>query len=255
MQRTALDSLAPSLLSLLVISGCGAPVDLGSDLLFTAEHESGDLEEWLAGDEGGVTGDADGAVELSSDFAHRGRYSVKLTATSTGDDGPSLFRELAADRAFYSAWYYLPKAYDTVSYWTVQQFESRTSDGDAVSAGLDLRLRTLPGGEVVLYVFHNEPEYLQSPLADPPPYVPVGRWFQIESEFVARTDATGSLRVWLDGELVYTIEGRPTVKSETVHFAPSSLAIDIGPAPVELFVDDVAISRTRVTPDGVLSFD
>ena len=253
MQRTALASLA--LLSLLAVAGCGAPVDLGSDLIFTAEHERGDLAEWLAGEAGGVTGDADGAVALSTDFARRGRYSVKLTATSRGDDGPTLFRELSAERAFYSAWYYLPKAYDTVSYWTIQQFESRASDGDAVSAGLDLRLRTLPGGEVVLYVFHHEREYLQWPLADPPPYVPVGRWFQLESELVARTDATGALRVWLDGELVYAIEGRPTVKSETVRFAPSSLASDIGPAPVELFVDDVAISHTRVTPDGVLSFD
>jgi hypothetical protein len=253
MQRTAFDSLA--LLSLLAVAGCGAPVDLGSDLIFTAEHESGDLEEWLAGEAGGVTGDADGAVALSTDFAHRGGYSVKLTASSTGEDGPTLFRELVADRAFYSAWYYLPKAYDTASYWTVQQFESKTSDGDGVSAGLDLRMRTLPGGEVVLYVFHHEPEYLQSPLSDPPPYVPVGRWFQIESEFVARTDATGSLRVWLDGDLAYAIEGRPTVKSETVHFTCSSVALDFGSTPVELFVDDVAISGTRVTPDGVLSFD
>jgi hypothetical protein len=250
MQRSAL-----ALLALVGTLGCGSPIDLGSDVIWSAQHESGDLEEWRSGESGGVTGDTDGAVALSTDYPHRGRYSVKLTSASMGEDGPTLFHELVADRAFYSAWYYLPEAYDTASYWTVQQFESRTSDGDGVSAGLDLRMRTLPGGEVVLYMFHHEPEYLQSPLADPPPYVPVGRWFQIESEFVARTDATGSLRVWLDGELVYAIEDRPTVKSETVHFACSSVALDFASTPVELFVDDVAISRTRVTPDGVLAFD
>lgn len=247
--------IALVLLALTGTLGCGSPIDLGSDVIFSAQHESGDLEEWLADDTGGVTGDADGAVALSTEYAHRGRYSVKLTSPSRGENGPTLFHELVADRAFYSAWYYLPQAYDGASYFTIQQFESRTSDGEDVSAGLDLRMRTLPGGEVVLYVFHHEPEYLQYPLSDPPPYVPVGRWFHLEAELVARTDATGSLRVWLDGDLVYAIEGRPTVKSQTVHFACSSVALDFGSTPVEVFIDDVAISRTRVTPDGVLTFD
>ena len=107
------------------------------------------------------------------------------------------------------------------------------------------------GGLVLQALFHNE-AYLLAPLSDPPPQVPVGRWFHVEAEFRAASDVTGKMVVWLDGRRVYELTGRPTVAPESLEFMVSSFLLDLDPSPVDLYVDDVVISRSRTTPAGRL---
>jgi hypothetical protein len=199
-----------------------------------------------------VYGDADGALAISNTRAHSGTYSVLLVNPSSGaDEGPGLYRDITADHAYFSVWYYLPQAYETVTSWAIQSYGSvLEGDPPVIAAGIDLRIRRLPGGEIVLYVFSHDQDFLQAPLADPPPFVPVGRWFQIETEL----DTQGSFNVWLDGELAYALRDWP-VPNAHKRFTPCSVGQTIQPSPVELFVDDVAVSVTRVTPNGVLEFE
>lgn len=242
------------------LTACGESVYVGSDIIWSARHESGDLAEWTLGAAGAPDMGADeGTVSAVQDYAHTGRFAAKLskpvdTSSIARGGGPRLVREGLPTEAFYSAWYFVPMAYQTHSYWTIMQFDSPTTMTNVVyDRGIDLQLRSLPDGTLVLQaLFHAEP-YLLAPLSYPIPVVPVGRWFQVEAEFRAAQNTTGKLVVWLDGRRVYDLAGRPTIDPASVRFMVSSLLFDLEPSPVDLYVDDVVISRTRTTPTGQLS--
>ncbi|MEO7038151.1 MAG: hypothetical protein ABI548_29550 [Polyangiaceae bacterium] len=243
-----------ALSALLGTCACGPKLNLGSDVIWATDHESGELNDWYAAPGGGLSPDTSNSTTLIvAGPAHSGKFSLEMTDFAASDtDGPGIYRELIAPpEAYYSAWYYLPRQYQTNSQWTIQQFGSRSdADPTVVSHGHDLNLRTLPGGQVVLYVFSHDPAYLQAPLADPPAFVPVETWFQIETLYRARTDETGLLLVWLDDRLVYDLENRRTTGSDDVLWTLCNIAEDVQPAPPVLDVDDAVISRVRVTRGG-----
>lgn len=241
---------------------CGESVYVGSDIIWSARHESGDLTEWSLGAGGaggaGNLGADEGTLSVERDYAHTGLFGVKLakdvdTSSIARGGGPRLVKTDVPAQAYYSAWYLVPAAYQTRSYWTIMQFDSSAASNAVFDRGVNLQLRSLPEGGLVLQVlFHNE-AYLMAPLANPPPLVPVHRWFHLEVLFRAASDATGKLVVWLDGKRVYDLGGRPTIPPGTLEFMVSSLLFDVEPSPVELYVDDVVISRTRTTPGGKLT--
>jgi len=236
-------------------TGCSPTLDLGSNVLWATDHESGELDDWYAGGKGQLLVDADqkSTVLIADGPAHSGRYSLEFTDLAMSDsEGAGVYRELLSPPdAYYSAWYYLPRLYQTNSQWTIQKFRSRSDlDPTAISHGHDLNLRTLPGGQVVLYVFSHDPAYLQAPLSDPPAFVPVETWFHLETFYSPRTDETGKILVWLDDRLVYDLEGRRTTGSDDVIWNPCNIGEDIQPAPPVLYLDDAAISLVRVTRTG-----
>ncbi len=238
-------------------SGCGPRIDLGSNLIWATDHESGTLDAWSLPPGGGTFQDdaTNDTVSIAQGPAHSGQYSLQLSNGGTSDSaGPAAFRELIEpDELYYSAWYYLPRAYQTNSQWTIQKFRFRSeSDAGALGDGHDLNLRTLPGGEMILYVVSHDPAYLQAPLADPPAFVPTQAWFHVEVRFRARTDETGRVLVWLDDRLVYDLENRRTAGSNDLVWSPCSIGEDVTPSPKVIYVDDVAISRSRVTRSGTL---
>lgn len=238
----------------LVLAGCGPGLDVGSDLLWSTNHETGDLSDWYAAPGGGLLPDmSNSTVEIGLGLAHSGRYSLKFIDLATSDsEGPAIYRALSAPPdLYYSAWYYLPHLYQTNSQWTIQKFRSPSDTTATVDHGHDLNLRTLPGGQVVLYVYSHDPNYLQAPLADPPALVPIETWFQIESFYQPRTDTTGRLSVWLNDRLVYDLRNRTTASSDDVLWTACDIGEDIElagqPVAPELYVDDAAISRVRVS--------
>ena len=155
------------------------------------------------------------------------------------------------EQAYFSAWYYLPLAYQTISYWTIFRFRASSPKNTTTSGlGSDLNLRSLPEGQIVLYVLQQRPDYLQWPIADPAPYVPVGSWFEIEALYRNATDSTGELKVWLDGVLVYDIENRITGLSNDFYWTACNITSSVTPAPVNIYVDDAVISLDRVSVDG-----
>ena len=239
--------------------GCAEPLVLGSDLLWSTDHESAELADWSLEERGGVFPGAEvgSAIEITSEQAQSGRYSVKLTRPAvTTNSGPLLFRELGAEPAYASAWYYLPSAPQTTSYWTIGQIRSQpANDPDASAHGINLNLKILPGGQVVLVIFDNDETQLQAPLADPPPFVALGSWFQLEALYENGGSAPGRITVWLDGKRVYEVATGPLLDTATSYFMPCNVSRNLGESPVAIYVDDAAISLTRVTPQGVLEIE
>jgi hypothetical protein len=106
----------------------------------------------------------------------------------------------------------------------------------------------LPDGGLVLYLFSHDRDELSSPIAVPAPRVPVGRWFHLEVLY--RAGPSGGAVVWLDGVRVYGVSGRSHGNPERVGLALCNLG-QLS-APVDVFVDDVVVSRVRTTPEGSL---
>lgn len=234
---------------------CGTRIDFGSDLLWSARHETGDLSEWSEGDEGGSAADPPTTTAaVTTDFAHSGRYAVKLANSASGTyDAARVWRESVFPlEAYYSAWYYLPGAYETPADWTIMQFRNPSAqDPSSLSEFIDIDLRAVPGGQMILSVYDHRAQYLRSPTPDPAIPVPIGRWFQIEALFRNAGDDSGRLAVWLDGQLDYDIR-RPMGLSSTSYWSPCSSTEDLSPGDSEIYLDDAAVSLVRLTPAGTL---
>ena len=242
--------------------GCGA-LDLGSDVIWSTDFERGDLADWsIPADGGGVftlSSDAEAteaSVQITTEQAHSGRYSAKLASLANLPDpgplqaGAGLYRQAPyPEEAYYSVWYYLPQAYVTTTPWIILKFKGVVNSDAGIVPGyaelLDLSLESLPGGGMTLGLSDARHQYGSSPLPDPVPIVPIGQWFQIESFYRNTTDPSGELAIWLNGTKIYDVV-RPTGPNPMVYFSPCSLVYDLVPPQAVLYVDDVAISYSRI---------
>jgi hypothetical protein len=240
---------------------CNGRLNLGSSLLWSARHETGDLSEWTQGGKGGTAADTpdspDTSLVISTDVAHSGRYSVKLTngAVSMYEDAHLWRVDDYPIAAYYSAWFYLPRAYQTAADWSIVQFQvpsgASSADGGMVGQLLDIDLRSLPGGDLILSVYDHRAAYLRAATPDPAIPVPIGRWFQIEAYYRNADDDTGEAAIWLDGQLNYDLH-RPFGASSSVYWTVSSKTFGLSPAESVIYVDDAAVSLARITPTGEL---
>jgi hypothetical protein len=251
MRRSGTGWYAPWVL--LLHSGCGEGLDLGSYLVWYADHEAGDLSEWEALESGaGPTG----VGESSDEQARSGSYSLRL-ASAAGDDsaiGAGFdFNERA--EAYFSAWFYIPEVHQTDLDWSIFRFWSR-GDGctgpGGLCQGVDVNLRPLPNGDAVVYLFNAEPDVLQTPVSDPPLYVPVARWFHVEVLFRRSTGRDGRVWVWFDGKPLYRFENWRTAESDNLFWSVSNTLAPREGGTSVIYVDDAAISAVPVTPDGQL---
>jgi hypothetical protein len=240
------------------LAGCGDPLYLGSDLIWSARLESGDLAEWSSDAQRFADHPADADnVRVSDARARGGHYALSITRPpSDHEGGPAIGHAAALPKeAYYAAWLYLPDDYPVNTYWAVLELRSlgtAASPDTFPDDGIDIRLRKLPGGQFMLYVFSHDRAFLQPPLVDPPALVAVGQWFHLETFFRLAPDATGALQVWLNGRLVYDLPSRATGSGRRPWFGVSSVSADDGTTSLNLFVDDVTISYSRATPDELL---
>ncbi len=242
---------------------CSNHVNVGSSLLWFAQHETGDFTEWTAGSKGGYSADApDTSVVISTDFAHSGTQSVKLTngapaaqvngAPPPYETGRLWRQDDFPEAAYYSAWYYLPQAYQTTVDWRVMEFQvPDAGDGGTNGFLMDVDLRSLANGDLIIDLFDHRAPYLRSPTAEPALPIPIAQWFQIEVFYRNVGDDTGRFTLWLDGQVNYDIQ-RPFGLSSTVYWSPCSSTEGISPTPSDLYVDDAAVSLVRVGPTGRL---
>jgi hypothetical protein len=238
-------------------SGCGPQLDLGSNLIWTATHESGAFDEWTGDGAGAAQAFPTGnTIEVSPDHAHRGRYAAKLTIDATGttvQETAELYRSgILPQEAYYSAWYYLPRTVDVVGFWVIFKFRIRHTVDDPNSSDelYDLDLTSLSGGEMTVVLYDHRSGLL--PLAVTAPIVPVGTWFQVEAFYRNAPDETGRVTYWLDGQPIADVTGKPAGPNPWVQWEACSVGENLTPNTAILYVDDAAISRRRVGPTGII---
>ncbi|HXJ21381.1 MAG TPA: heparin lyase I family protein [Polyangia bacterium] len=234
---------------------CAPRLDLGSDLLWMARHEGGDLGEWTAGDKGGSWADTpDTSIAVSTEYAHSGRYSVKLSnaAVSSYEEVRLWRTDQFPQAAYYSAWYYLPRAYQTTDDWTIMQLRAPLPDDrTTISQLLDVDLRSLPMGDLILSVYDHRPQYLRAATPDPAVVVPIGSWFQVQAYLDYSSGADGRFALWLNGQPIYDLP-RPFNLAGTVYFSACSVSQALSPTDSAIYLDDAAVSLTPVDPQTTL---
>lgn len=229
---------------------CGETADLGNYVIWSADHETGDISQWQTEDESGAILNA----SVSDEQARSGEYSLKIVSAGPTPNVGAGFDFNAQREAYFSAWFYFPGAFSEIEEWSLMGFASRgegcPGPGDTCP-GVDVKLRSLPSGEMLLYVFNDERDVLQPPLATPPVHVPVKRWFHVEARFKRAIDHSGHFTLWVDGAPEFGFEGWRTSEFDNLFWSVGSPP-ETTEAPV-LYVDDAAITRIAVTPSGSIT--
>lgn len=250
MSRARVVGLALAALSL---EACGAePVNLGEspEILWWTDHETGDLSDWSR-DGGGTWTSGNGTLALVSDPVRSGNYALRSSVNTSNvaqSAGIGLRGALMPNEACYSAWFFAPTALTTTGFWLFFKFRSRqVADQPASDVDIwDLDVVTASNGSPVLALYrHDRGEILSTSSVS----VPIARWFQLEACLLARSDSSGHLAVWLDGDAVFELNAQWTMPSQYVEWNVGNVAQEITPSSASLYVDDAAVSTRRLGPD------
>jgi hypothetical protein len=252
--------LGPLLASAMLVAlagGCGPRLDVGSDVLWTGLFEGGTFDEWSADSAGGAQAypTPPNLIEVTTERVRRGGYAAKLTidAAAGSEHGSSVLArtgEPLPPTAYYSIWYYLPRTIAVGDYWVI--FKFRQEDQSTPNELFDLDLINLDTGEMSLQLYDHRRE-ADLPLDVANPVVPVGQWFQIEAFYRNAQDNSGRLTFWLDGRQIVDVANQPMAPTPWVEWYACSVGQNLTPSTAVLYVDDAAVSRTRVGPTGIIA--
>jgi hypothetical protein len=221
--------------------------------LWFANHEGAVLNQWYV-DGGGGEFNSGGVSQASTDFAHSGQYSARLTITTPPQQGVRLFRwsepQVHPD-LYYSVWYYFPKQYSaTAGWWNVFQWKSKTSTANDPFFLLDALNRN---GKSFLSLFEWQPNrrrrYSQLVNVD----IPIGRWFQVEAFYKSRGDSTGQVIIWQDGIKLFDVSGVQTRFSNgDTQWSVNNYSDQVTPSPTVIYIDDAVVAAERVYGKAVV---
>lgn len=210
----------------------GLPKKSRASILWYADHEKGDLSEWEPVNckypGGGIfnTGGKEAIAQATDLIAHSGRYSAQATIrgavrAANGNRAVRLMRwtdrpwdhggQYLPKSAYYSVWFFLPKAYNANKYppwdpgdggwWNIFQFKADDEAGESqpiwsLNVYHDDATGTLDLG---LYSHVNVPASIEQIKPKP---IPIGRWFHLEAFYRVSYEKQGEITIWQDGQRI-----------------------------------------------------
>ena len=227
--------------------------DAGVSRLWTATFEPGDLSEWTADGKGGtMVANLTTKPVATTEMAHNGKYAGKATVKpSMGMVSIDyLYREQPSlTEGYYSAWFYIPGTFTVKTWLSIIHFVgSPSADGRNVFPTWDVNLYPQADGTLAaqLYDFVKQVNRQQpSAMA-----VPTSKWVHFELLLRKAADATGRIAVWQDGTPIFDVDGIPTSENGWAEWNVGGSSDEISPAPGYVYIDDAAISLTRLGPGG-----
>jgi hypothetical protein len=234
----------------------------GSNIIWSADHEEGQLSDWYVDNGGGEFNSGNAVSTASTDVAHRGRYSVKATISAPPVSGVRLFRwteSLARQRAYYSAWYYFPRIHQA-PWWNIFGFKSRPNTALESDPFWYVQVGNRPNGTMYLYLSWwpqlwpdrgvegpHAGEFGGRDYRQTVKDLPAGQWVHIEAFLHQSAAFDGQIVVWQDGVEILNQSGvktrYPAVGNE---WSINNYTEAISPSPATIYVDDAVISTTRV---------
>ena len=219
-------------------------------VLWSSGFETGDLSEWTRKGGGAVDNSGTGAVNVnngngigvaSTDVAHTGNYSLKMTISGVTNTttGVRFFR-WHSQTGYYSAWYYFPQVYSGMNWWNVFQWKD-ANNNPAWSVNVEN-----VGGQMRywLYDAYTGGVYNQS-VAN----IPVGHWVHLEAYYKIASDNTGRVTVYQNGQQLIDAQNVQTEAPGTgIYWGVSNYTDNIVPSTATIYVDDAAISTNRLGP-------
>lgn len=219
--------------------GGEAPMGGAPALLWSADHDTGTLDEWLGDASGWRYTKGNGTLAVSQAHARSGSYS--LAATISTDDGGMhqavIARNVTLESGRYGAWYFFPEA-TAADYWVIMKL----SNGESTDR-FDIDVHAPEGEEPRLRLFEHGQDWITEPAAVP---LVVGRWVHIEALFHSTPNDDGRLIVLQDGEAIFDTGPRPTSTDARVSFIVGSVSWHIAGGPYTLYIDDASIEAETV---------
>lgn len=231
------------------------------EALWSADMETGDLSQWYlpmsgpgvnAG--GGIENSGVATAVASTDFAHSGRYSVKLTITtpSTPTSGARLFRWVEPQKypqLSYSVWYYFPQSYSPALFWNVLQWKSKhVVSGVATSDPFfTLEVGATPTGEMFFYLGDDNTQTTYQQNVQNAVFIPVGKWTNVEAFYQCDGSGAGRVTIWQDGTQLWDIQNVNTRYADgDCQWSVNNYSSGLTPATATIYVDDAAISQSPI---------
>ena len=232
---------------------------------WSADHEKEGLSQWSDGDAalpgGGVFDQHDSvAATLETKTVHSGQQAVRLTH-SPGDDarGGAVYlirwrdkpldeggSQSLPDRAYYSAWYHLPRSFDGDGSHTLMQFKSTSPEARVSKPTWSIRLaRAEDKFFLTLHSPVNDPTDQAKQRHSPARPVVVGRWVHVEVFARFSEERDGRIAVWQDGVRIYDVSAVRTSLGGTNYWAVGLEASGDDAGPAAVVIDDAAITRVR----------
>ena len=230
--------------------GSDRPSPAPNDVIWFADHEDGSLGQWSSGSCGGQFNSGGGRSSVTDRVSRTGDYAAQATiANVNGDQGVRLFRWCESqrnDELYYSTWYYIPQQFNTVAgWWNIFQFKSKTPNTNDPFFILNVGNRSNGGMHFYLYDWQRERSYTQNAMD-----IPVGRWFHVEVYYKSAGDNSGAITVWQDGVEIFDVQNVQTrYPNGDTQWALTNYTSRISPDPATIYLDDAAISRSRLGPE------
>ena len=229
-----------------------APLASASGLIWSADSETGNLDQWTAGQYGEAAfNSGTGTVTPSTDVAHSGKTSLKLAISDANGTSQAarIFRwndpegNALPESAYYSVWYYFPQNYTPAEWWNVMQFKSRTSSS-SVDPMWVLNVGNRANGNMYFYLW--DAMHKQSHDATAALDLPVGQWVHIEIYFRRSTGSSGQITIWQDGTKLFDLDQIQTTTADNQQWSLSNYTDNIAPSNPVIYADDAVISRDWV---------
>jgi hypothetical protein len=227
-----------------------------ADIIWSSGHEDGTYNDWKKNQSGAFYPTGNGVIEASKEAAHSGNYSLKhqVTGISSQMVATRIFRWAEHLReGYYSCWYMFPQVPQVNGWLNIFQFKKHDYEDQGGTGAIDPTwYNTVYNGRLYLNHWHSDSDVdnVDANVATPPQIVP-GQWFHIEWHYKDGIN-DGEIGVWIDGQQYWDLKN---VETRGVHpdiqWAPSLYGQRVTPDPLTMYIDDCAISTTRLGPNGL----
>ncbi len=220
----------------------------GPTVLWSADHETGDISQWYipstgpVGDYGGglyLTGTAGSAA--SQEQARAGGWGLKMTITTPPESAARMFRwrePRTFPALYYSVWYFFPQRYSVGLYWNVLQWKSLRPAG-ANDPFFILNVGNRSNGAMYFYLYNwqSGQEFTQSVKN-----IPAGQWFKVDAFYQCAGDGTGRVAIWQDDTLLFDLPNVQTRYADgDCQWSVNNYSNGVSPTPAVIYIDDAAI--------------
>lgn len=213
-----------------------APDSRSAPVLWSAYHESNDLDEWLGDGSGWKYTQNGGTIDVVTGQAHAGSHALLMSISTDGtrQSQAMIGRKVILDEGYYGAWYFVPERPQT-DFWVLMKFLNwQTSDVNL----FDVDIGSDPNGDPRLFLY----EHGVGKISDfSSTTVPIGRWFYLESFFRSTAAADGRLVVSQDQVVILDTGARATAADPHVSWAVGSDEKSVRPTPAYIYIDDAVI--------------
>jgi hypothetical protein len=230
---------------------------LPASVIWSTGHESGTTADWYLKQSGAVYNTGKAEVSVSKDYAHTGTYSLKhqVNGISSSQVATRIFRwGEHLKEGYFSCWYMFPELPKVNGWLNIFQFKKHDYADQGGTGAIDPtwynEVKNTDKGTVLTLTHWNKEWNVPANVAQPPA-LEAGKWFHLEWHYKDGVN-DGQIGIWINGVQYWDLKN---VETRGVHpdiqWAPSLYGERVTPDPLTMYIDNCAISSTRLGPNGL----